>query len=446
VAAGFAVIAAIVAGVLAGATYLTTRSFLLEQREEAALSQALVNGRLVRDALRAPEQRISQLLDVLPATNGAQPLLRLSGRWYGRSVALDGDALPSAIRRTVASGGVSRQRFRHQGEPYLAVGVALPATSAEYFEVVPLRELEGTLRTIGASLAVGAAVAALGAAAVGFAASRRVLRPLGGVTSAARRLAGGDLRARVEESDDPELAPLVRSFNEMADSLEERISRDARFASDVSHEMRSPLTSLRNALELAHSRLPPLDERASLAMDLLDTQVERFERIVLELLEISRLDAGVGTIDASEEVLADVVTRIVHTVAGDQVPVVIEPGAADAVALVDVRRLERILGNILDNARIHGGGAVQVVLETASDRVRIMVDDAGPGIPPAERHRVFERFARGSTARHRAGSGLGLSLVQEHVRVMGGSVHATGSPAGGARFVVELPFSPGARR
>jgi signal transduction histidine kinase len=210
--------------------------------------------------------------------------------------------------------------------------------------------------------------------------------------------------------------------------------------------MRSPLTSLRNALELAHSRLPPLDERASLAMDLLDTQVERFERIVLELLEISRLDAGVGTIDASEEVLADVVTRIVHTVAGDQVPVVIEPGAADAVALVDVRRLERILGNILDNARIHGGGAVQVVLETASDRLRIMVDDAGPGIPPAERHRVFERFARGSTARHRAGSGLGLSLVQEHVRVMGGSVHATGSPAGGARFVVELPFSPGARR
>jgi two-component system sensor histidine kinase MtrB len=434
----------VVAGVLGAGAYWVTRGFLLDQREDAALSQTLVNARLVRDSLLVADTSVNEVLAILPSTSGSRPLIQRDGVWYARGAGVSEADLPADLRVTLAvSGSATRQRFEVRGAPYLAVGVGLVEPAVTYVEVFPLSDLDRTIRTVGASLTTAAVITAVGVALAGFFASARVLRPLADVAGTAERIASGDLGARLSQDTDPDLAPLVGSFNDMADTLEERILRDAQFASDVSHEMRSPLTSLRTAVQLMQSRLPPLDERARIAVDLVESQVARFERMVLELLEISRLDAGVSPAEAADVVVADAVASLVRSLSADRVPVTIDPAARGAVARLDVRRMERVIANLLDNAAIHGGGATEVRVERNGPWVRVIVDDAGPGIPPAERNRVFERFARGSTARHRAGSGLGLALVREHVRAMGGSVAAMSSPAGGARLVVELPILVG---
>jgi signal transduction histidine kinase len=442
VAVGFAVVALAVAGTLAGLAYQRTRNVLLDERQDAAVAQTFVNARLVRDGLRSPDVGVAGLLASLSTANRSEPLLRRGDVWYGRTVNLGATDLPGPVRRSVADGGVARQRFVVDGEPLLAVGVPIPGAGADYFEVFPLDDLDRTLRTLSAGLLTGASVAGIGVAAIGWAASRRVLRPLESAASAARRIATGGLGTRIDEPQDRELLPLVEAFNEMAESLAARVERDARFASEVSHELRSPLTSLRTAMDVALTRLPPLDDRARVAMDLVEAQLDRFERMTLDLLEISRIDAGVARLDAEHVDLGACVSDLVEAITNGRVPVEVDE-RVDVAADVDVGRLEWTLRNLLANADQHGGGAVAVGVTRNESRAIITVDDAGPGIPAADRARIFERFTRAATARSRAGSGLGLALVHEHVRIMGGTVAVEDAPSGGARFVVELPLQNG---
>jgi signal transduction histidine kinase len=393
----------------------------------------------VRDALRAEPADVAELLGALSTANRSQPLLRKEGRWYGRSVTVDFDDLPTTLRERVDGGTASRQRFVLEGDALLGVGVPIPSIDAEYFEVFPLDDLETTLQTLTAALWTGAGVAGVGVAGIGLLVSRRMLRPLESAADAARQIAAGDFTTRIDAPPDPELEPLVDAFNDMASSLADRVERDRRFASVVSHELRSPLTSLRTAVDVAVTRLPPLDERAGVAIDLVLDQLSRFERMTLDLLEISRIDAGVAPVDAQPVEIGPAVRDLVATITNHAVPTVVDPSVADTVVPVDLARLEWALGNLLANAQHHGGGATGVLIEVDDDVVRISVDDAGPGIPDDERGLVFERFARGRAAMGKPGSGLGLSLVREHVRVMGGTVSVDTAPAGGARVTVELP-------
>lgn len=441
IALGFTVIAVAVSGGLAALAYQRTRSVLVEDRQDAATVQTFVNARLVRDGLRSAESDVGELLASLSTANRSVPLLHQADRWYGRSVSVDAADLPFALRRRVADGTASRQRFLVDGRPLLGVGVPIPAIGGEYFEVFPLEDVESTLRTLSAALWTGAGIAAVGVGLIGLLASRRVLQPLDSATTAARQIAAGELATRVDPPADRELVPLVDAFNDMADSLAGRVERDRRFASEVSHELRSPLTSLRTAMDVAVSRLPPLEPRAQVAVDLAMAQLDRFERMTLDLLEISRIDAGVAPTDMQPVDVASCVTGLVADITNGAVPVRVEPGASDITVDVDIDRLEWALSNLLSNAQHHGGGACAVVVGRENGRATIAVDDGGPGVPPIERERVFERFARGAAARGTPGSGLGLALVHEHVRVMGGSVGVGDSPAGGARFTIELPVS-----
>jgi two-component system sensor histidine kinase MtrB len=174
--------------------------------------------------------------------------------------------------------------------------------------------------------------------------------------------------------------------------------------------------------------------------------VERFERLVQDLLEISRFDAGVARL-AVEDVRVD--ELVSHAVPADRHQLLdVDPEAAGLVIRAEKRRLERVVTNLLTNAEIHGGGAVRVGVRRVDSTVRLEVDDAGGGVPPDDRERVFERFARGAAAGRRSGSGadgvgLGLALVREHVRLHRGRVWVEDSPDGGARFVVELPVKDG---
>jgi two-component system, OmpR family, sensor histidine kinase MtrB len=438
----FAVGALLMSAVLAGATLGLTRQNLLDQRESSAVARTTENAQTVSQQLENP----AGALDAVPTPAGSNPLLVVDGQWTPRAPEFNQDVVPRALRNTVQSGQAALMRFDYQGTTQLAVGVPIDSDAADaaYFEIVSLGELEDTLESIGISLLAAALLATLAGAAIGWWAARRVLRPLRGIGEAAHAIATGRLETRVEASDDADLATLADSFNEMAVALEERIKRDAQFASNVSHELRSPLMTLAATTEVLQNQREDLPVRARAALDLMAADVERFQQLVEDLLEISRFDAGVMYLDLEEVRVDELVLQAVATSTDADVPVDIDADLAGVVVKADKRRLSRVIANLLDNAAKYGDGASRVELRKRGDAVLIAVEDDGPGVLPEDREAIFFRFNRGSSAGHRRGIdgvGLGLSLVAEHIRLHGGSVwvEERHGDQPGARFVLELP-------
>ncbi|ANY09901.1 histidine kinase [Pseudonocardia sp. HH130630-07] len=433
----FALVSLVVTGLFGTVTWNLATGYLVDQRVEGATRQADVNVRLVERALadRTDSDGLGDLLTGLAGTPDTSVLLHRGGSWTTSGRDVDPELLPRPLLELAQSGTPARQRLTIGGMPALVVAVPLPGGDL-FVEVFPLDQLDATLRFLGLLLAAGVAISAVLGLALGHRAGRRALLPLTELTRAAGRVAGGDLSARLPDSHDAELAPLVATFNRTADDLEQRVRRDARFAADVSHELRSPLTTLINAVAVLRRRRAELPPAAQQAVDLLDGDVHRFRRMVLDLLEISRSDS----LEREPWELGELVRELVAARGGSHVPQVDAPEPVPVPA--DRRRLDQVLGNLLDNADAHGGGAIRVGVSRHGDRARIEVDDAGPGVPPDRRAEVFERFSRGTLAGSRGdggGTGLGLSLVAAHVRRHGGRVWISERPGGGARVVVELP-------
>jgi signal transduction histidine kinase len=254
----------------------------------------------------------------------------------------------------------------------------------------------------------------------------------------------------LEPTDDPDLRVLANAFNDMASALQTKVERDARFASDVSHELRSPLMTLAASAEVMQARRDEMPERAQAALDLLVADVTRFQGLVEDLLEISRFDAGAIRLNLDDLLVAEFVRQAVAVSSVPTTPVTVTERAERVIIRGDRRRLARVVANLIDNARLHGGGDAEInVTEPEGEgeplgHVWIIVEDHGAGVPVEERELVFERFARGAVAGRRStsdGAGLGLSLVDEHVRMHGGRVWVEDRADGeaGARFVLELP-------
>ena len=270
------------------------------------------------------------------------------------------------------------------------------------------------------------------------------MRPLRNVREAAEAIAGGRLDTRLIRQSDPDLDRLSESFNEMARALEERIHRDARFASEVSHELRSPLTTLKASVGVLESRKNELSVRSQTALDLLSRDLERFNRLVSELLEISGYDAGAASLELEEVNVSQFIQAATRN--DTSISYTLPSNAGALVISVDKRRLARALSNLLDNAQRYGGGATVIEVSTNENMIQIAVEDAGPGISKEERDIIFDRFSRGSSSGQRGddgGTGLGLSLVQEDVRLHGGKVWVEDpkitKSLTGSRFVIELP-------
>ncbi len=462
----FAIGALALSTIMAGITYFTARQSFLNERQTTDQRQAFANASLVQDTLRSPGIDVDQLLEQADTLPGSRSVLLTGGQWYATSISVGKNAIPAQERSLVLAGTPATQLFSLSGTPQLVIGVPLPAVHAAYYEVFSLDELEGTLRTLAFALAAAALVTTLAGAAVGRWASGRALRPLAGVTEAAVAIAGGQLDTRVEAGDDVDLQELASAFNQMTANLQDRIEREARFTSDVSHELRSPLTTLSATVGVLEGHRHELDPRARSALDLLDGDLQRFTRMVDDLLEISRFDAGsaelsLDEVDPGELVRQAVTSSAAHSAGGRTTVIVPVEVAADVDGLrlgVDKRRFERVIANLFENASLYAGGVTRVAVErhpatTGSDAagtvvpprcIRVIVEDRGPGIPTNERLHIFERFYRGSRSGQRAsseGTGLGLSLVAEHVRLHGGAVWVEDTPGGGSRFVVELPFT-----
>jgi signal transduction histidine kinase len=441
----FFAITALLGGIgLTVTTYLFARNSLLDQRSVSAIDDAISHANDVNDVLDDEPLAIArEVQSVETESDGWGALLTNEGddpvtsRFLSSSEEFPIQLIESVMRFRQSG---TQYFTTADGTPWLGVGVALNNYEAGYFEAFPLDETERTLRLLATALIVGSVLATLLATFFGWSTSRRLLRPLSRVADAAGTIASGGLDTRLEDEPDPDLNRLAGSFNEMADAVQERIEREQRFASDVSHELRSPITALTAAVEVLDARRDDLPDRTQQALDVVVGQVRRFDAMVIDLLELSRLDAGAADLNPEDVDLVDLCDRVSQRYGYGDLPIEVHRRAKRR-ALVDRVRFERILGNLLENASTHGGGPIRITIEPSPVKKSVLmaVEDEGPGVAASERTRIFERFARGSAARHRIGTGLGLALVAEHASALGGEAWVEDRPGGGARFVVRLP-------
>jgi two-component system sensor histidine kinase MtrB len=418
--------------------YQLVRTELVGDRENRATDQAYVNARAVRNTLRGDAPDLNAVLSSLSGNTNSRSLTWLDGRWFSGAVGPGPSELPSAIQELVGEGAAGTQVADVEGVPYVVVGVPLVEVGAGYYELVSLEDIDDSLSRLAVGLVTAAVIATLAGAAAGWYVSRQVLRPVRTMAVAAENIAAGNLATRLDVFGDPDLVPLQHSFNDMADAVQERIDRERRFTSDVSHEMRTPLAALLASVQIARRRIED-PAAAGQALSDLEERGEKFRVLVGDLLEISRIDAGVADV-VPERIEAVELVKAVLVATGNGHVEVRCTAESSPTFVGDKRRLGQALQNLLENADRYAGGATAVELHTDGETVVIHVDDRGPGVDHDERTHIFNRFARGRAGASSAeGSGLGLALVREHVRLQGGEVLISGSPEGGARFSILLP-------
>ncbi|WP_234005604.1 MtrAB system histidine kinase MtrB [Arthrobacter sp. PGP41] len=346
-----------------------------------------------------------------------------------------------------------------EDRPGIAVGnkVTFNGTVYELYLIYDLNTAQKTLDEIQSVLWAGGAVLVLLIGAVAWYVTRNVVSPVSHAAMVSEKLAAGQLQERMVVRGEDEVARLGASFNHMAASLQEQITQLAtlsqmqqRFVSDVSHELRTPLTTVRMAAEVLYDARHDFDPINKRSAELLYNQVERFQSLLSDLLEISRFDAGVAVLDAEAE---DILQVIAHAIEG-AAPVAAEYGseivlrAPEGAVIVemDARRIDRILRNLILNAVEHGEGKpVTITVAASQTAVGVAVRDQGIGMDPAEAARVFDRFWRADPARARTtgGSGLGLSIAMEDTKLHNGWLQAWGKKGSGANFRLTLPLRQG---
>ena len=327
------------------------------------------------------------------------------------------------------------------------------AFTAEAYFVFPLTQDESNLQLVELSLVIAGFFLVLALMGIAWFVSRQVVMPVRMAAGIAERLAAGRLEERMRVRGEDDLASLANSFNKMAANLQSQIRRleelsrvQRRFVSDVSHELRTPLTTVRMAADLIHEERGSFEPAVARSAELLQNQLDRFEELLADLLEISRFDAGAAILDAEPVDLRSLVQRVVDGSAplADRKgsDVVVKVPDEPAVAEVDARRIDRVLRNLVVNAIEHGEGREVVITVAASDdAVAIAVRDHGVGLRPGESSLVFNRFWRADPARARTtgGTGLGLAIALEDARLHHGWLQAWGEPGGGSQFRLTVP-------
>jgi two-component system sensor histidine kinase MtrB len=373
--------------------------------------------------------------------------------------------IPPELRTAVQNSG--KEQFWASTEfpvgtedrPGIAVGnkVTFNGTVYELYLIYDLNTAQQTLNEIQNVLWAGGAALILMIGGIAWYVTRNVVSPVSHAAVVSEKLAAGQLQERMVVKGEDEMARLGASFNHMAASLQEQITQLAtlsqmqqRFVSDVSHELRTPLTTVRMAAEVlfdARHDFDPINKRSA---ELLYNQVERFQSLLADLLEISRFDAGVAMLDAEA---TDIVQLVSHVMEGVS-PVAEEYGSGmtlnapegSVVVEMDARRIDRILRNLVLNALEHGEGRpVNISVASNETAVAVTVRDHGIGMSPAEAARVFDRFWRADPARARTtgGSGLGLSIATEDTKLHNGWLQAWGNPGVGSNFRLTLPLKQG---
>lgn len=459
----FGLVAAVAAISTGALTFREARTGVLQQSQDATIRQ-----------LRAQLNQHAGELDVPPGESALQKFAQnvaateSQGSWrvlvtYGD---LSGSSAPGdpftevtpALREAVGSSRATVfQRVRGEGRTSLVVGMSIlfggrdtasTVTGVRVFLVVAQTTEQAYVDALVTAVERAMVVALALAVVLALLAARGVLVPVRKLRLATRRIAEGRLDTRLAVNGSDELADLSHTFNETAAALETSVAelremeaRARRFAADVSHELRTPLAAMSAVTDVLDEDAARLDPDTATAVRLISEETVKLARLVDDLMEISRFDAGAAVLHLDEIDLAESIRRTLaargwtDTVATDLPP----PHAVRG--RVDPRRLDVVVANLVGNALKHGARPVQVRLSAGDAGAVIEVRDSGPGIPHDVLPHVFERFYKSDSARIRSeGSGLGLSITAENVRIHGGTVRAANHPAGGAVFTVELPL------
>jgi two-component system sensor histidine kinase MtrB len=459
---GFVVGASITDGLIAAKTRTA------EQTVNA--STVLAQERL-RVAITSPEDRfatpaLQDIVTQLENRDRVRVAILPDGPRSSALVAPEGQpAVPTEFRDAVREGGYQSQRvdlpIDGTEQLYLLFGrqVELAWGDVQVFYFFPVQDVIDQANLVANTLAVTGITLVLLLGLVVYVVTRMVVRPVRVAARTAQRLSNGLLDQRMEVAGEDDLAALAASFNQMAENLQRHILRledmsrlQRRFTSDVSHELRTPLTTVRMAADLIFNTRDEFDPAVARSAELLQAELDRFENLLAELLEISRFDAGFAALDAEPANLGPLVRRVVDRLGplAERAGVAVEMDipAEPVVAEVDVRRVERILRNLIGNAIEHGEGRpVKVRLAAREGAVAVTVRDHGVGLKPGDEKLVFNRFWRSdpSRARQTGGTGLGLSISVEDARLHGGWLEAWGAPGQGAQFRLTVPSRAGDR-
>ncbi|MGP3911922.1 MtrAB system histidine kinase MtrB [Nonomuraea sp. 10N515B] len=470
---------------------------VVDSRTRSSASEAMADRLQIADAL-APEvddqaakaadggkMSANPLDDVMDTVTGSgddgskkrYDVLILNEASPGQSRA-SGTVVPANVPHNVSAGvrrnvdkleygktvhSIDRIMFSGQSQPRLTfvVGGVVHSYTGDNYEVYhffPLDEEEELLSSVRLALVVVGLGLVLLLAAIAYLVARQVVTPVRLARQAAERLASGKLDERLKVRGEDDLARLANSFNEMAANLalkihqlEELSQVQRQFVSDVSHELRTPLTTVRMAADLLYDAREDFDPMAARSAELMQAQLERFESMLADLLEISRYDAGAATLDLDSVDVRQVVLRAIE----DSEALAERHGtrfdlrlpAEPCMAEIDNRRVERILRNLLFNAIEHGEGR-EIVVTVGADRdaVAVAVRDHGIGLKAGEDTMVFDRFWRADPSRARTigGTGLGLAISREDATLHGGWLQAWGQPGEGSQFRLTLPRTAGA--
>lgn len=444
-AVSFALVAGIATAALAIGTYVFVRETRLQDSLDRSERQARLNISFA--ALNLPREPTIEQLDRLLGSydgGGFQTRAVRDGRDLAATTpSVAGVILPEDLRGLVAEGQIAFRRLPVSDEPHLVIGGPIPGSGVELYFFFSELELARNLRALAVILATGWAVVALVAAGTGLLLARRALEPVAQASRAARAVAEGllDTRLPVEQRD--EFGAWAASFNEMAEALEAKIAalsdaqeRERRFTSDVSHELRTPLAALVSEASLLHEQLDAMPEDARRPAELLVRDVARLRRLVEDLMEISRLDAGREAVRLEPVDLPALVSAALRA-RGWEDRVRLETEAVEV--LCDNRRLERIITNLVGNALEHGRDDVRVRVGQEGLRPFVEVSDRGSGIGSDHLSHLFDRFYKADPARTGPGSGLGLAIALENARLLEGDIEVWSEPGQGSRFTLRLP-------
>ena len=425
------------AAALAAGSYFVVRHNLLADSVDSATVQARRNLDIAPTYLK---QGPGALLAAYQRRGDFKTVGIERGRPFS-SIFLGVRQVPESLRRIVRGGELGYQRETVAGTHYLVVGGPAGEDTELYFffSEESLRHELAVLRNI---LLAGLGILVLVAGLVGAVLARRTLRPVGRASEAARSLAEGLLETRLPVEGRDEFGAWAQSFNEMAAALEGKIAalsaaqaRERRFTADVAHELRTPLTALVGEASLLAEHLERMPPESRRPAELLIADVGRLRRLVEDLMEISRFDAGAESVRDETVDLGSVAAATVRARGWDGR---VKLDADEVVLRSDPRRLERIVANLVGNALEHGGHDVAVQVGRDGVGAFVEVVDRGPGIPPEHLPHLFERFYKADPARSGGGTGLGLAIAQENARLLGGEIGVWSEVGEGTRFTLHL--------
>jgi two-component system, OmpR family, sensor histidine kinase MtrB len=462
--------------VTAGLLDASERTAIDEARAAQSDAQTQINAAAQTDPVSLANL-LNQITDELATRAGSPPryqVVLLSSSAALRSVQtqfqsgeVNPSSVPTALRTAVQTS--NRESFTYTQITYLDGTAAVPGLvvgaplnvpglgTYELYYLFPLGFEQDTLNLVQRLLFIAGAVIVLLLGAIAWLVTRQVVNPVRMAARTAERFSAGRLEERMAVVGEDDLSRLATSFNQMASSLQRQIRQledlsrvQRRFVSDVSHELRTPLTTVRMAADVLHEVRGDFDPATARSAELLQTQLDRFEALLSDLLEISRYDAGAAVLDVESIDVRDVVRRV-----ADATEPLAQRRGADirldlprqrALVEADPRRVERILRNLFVNAIEHSEGRpVDIRVRGDHDAVAVVVRDHGAGLRPGEASLVFNRFWRADPARARTtgGTGLGLSIALEDARLHGGWLEAWGQAGDGAQFRLTLPRRAG---